>query len=93
MGKAYVIITLRVMPSSPDVDIPHLQKHVGDLVAKFAVKPGQFDVKPFAFGLKAVEVTFMMEESKGSTEPLENDIKKIHDVENVEVVRIDRALG
>lgn len=93
MGKAYVIITLRIMPSSPEADLTHLQHHVAELVTKFAVKPGQFETKPFAFGLKALEVTFMMEESKGSTEPLEEDIKKIHDVENVEVTRIDRALG
>jgi translation elongation factor aEF-1 beta len=93
MGKAYVIITLRIMPSSPDVDLKHVEKSVGALVSKTAIKPGTFEVKPFAFGLNAVEVTFMMEESKGSTEPLEMDIKKVKGVESVEVTRIDRALG
>jgi translation elongation factor aEF-1 beta len=93
MGKAYVIITFRVMPTSPDVDLVKLQKGVDAEITKHAVKPGSFEIKPFAFGLKAMEVTFMMEESKGSTEPIENHIKSLVGVESCEVVRIDRALG
>ncbi|MEK6849758.1 MAG: elongation factor 1-beta [Nanoarchaeota archaeon] len=92
MGKAYVVLTYRVMPTSPELDIAKLQKDLHTLLAKESKGEPKFEVKPFAFGLKAVEVTFMMEESKGC-DAIEAEMKKVHGVENLEVVRLDRALG
>jgi len=93
MGKAYVILTLRIMPASPDVDLGKLQINVDSAIKAFGGAGSTFETKPFAFGLKATEATFQIEESKGSAEPLENEIKKIEGVESVEVIRVDRALG
>lgn len=92
MGKAYVIITFRIMPSSPDVNLAQAQKAIEAEILKVGTKP-HFEVKPFAFGLKAIEATFQMDEAKGGTDDLEASIKKVHGVESVETIRIDRALG
>ena len=92
MGKAYVVLTYRVMPSSPDVDMLHLQKHLSETISKESKGEPKFEVKPFAFGLKALEVTFMIDETKGC-DAIEAEMKKVVGVENVEVLRLDRALG
>jgi translation elongation factor aEF-1 beta len=92
MGKAYVVLTYRVMPTSPDVDMAHLQKDLHAVLAKEAKGEPKFEIKPFAFGLKALEVTFMLDETKGC-DAIEDEMKKVHHVENIEVLRLDRALG
>lgn len=92
MGKAYVVLTYRVMPTSPDVDMAKLQKDLTTVIAKDSKGEPKFEIKPFAFGLKAIEVTFMMDESKGC-DAIEDTMRKVHGVENLEVLRLDRALG
>ncbi len=80
------------MPTSPDVDMAHLQNDLNTVISKESKGEPKFEIKPFAFGLKAIEVTFMMDESKGC-DAIEEEIKKVHNVENIEVLRLDRALG
>ncbi len=92
MGKAYVVLTYRVMPTSPDVDMAHLQKDLHDVISKESKGEPKFEVKPFAFGLKAIEVTFMIDEVKGC-DAIEDTMRKVPHVENLEVIRLDRALG
>ena len=54
---------------------------------------GKVEQEPIAFGLKALKLIFVMEESIGSTESLEEDIKKIHGIQSVEVTDVRRAIG
>jgi len=49
--------------------------------------------EPIAFGLKALKITFVSDESKGSTDALEENIKKIAGVNSVEVIDVRRAIG
>jgi len=49
--------------------------------------------EPIAFGLNALKIMFVMDESKGSTEALEENIKKIDGVNSVETVDVRRAIG
>ena len=48
---------------------------------------------PVAFGLKALNVTFVMDEKKGSTDALEADLGVIEGVESVEVTDVRRTIG
>lgn len=91
---AVVIVTMRIMPASPETDLEQVKAKVNAEIEKFAGKPaGKVEANPVAFGLKSLDFTFTMEEAKGSTEPLEEEIKKIEGVVNAEVTRVDRALG
>ena len=49
--------------------------------------------EPIAFGIKALKITFVMEESKGSTDSLEESIKTIEGVNSVETIDVRRAIG
>ena len=48
---------------------------------------------PIAFGLKALDILFVMDEAKGSTEELEKTVSQIEGVESVEVPDVRRAVG
>jgi len=92
MAKA--IITMKVMPISPDVDMDKLFTDVNEKIQGFT---GGSDIKhviePLAFGLKSLKVTFVSDEDLGSTDAVEEDIAKITDVNSVEVTDVRRAIG
>ena len=49
--------------------------------------------EPIAFGLKALKITFVMDEDKGSTDPLEETLKNLDGVNSVETIDVRRAVG
>ncbi len=91
---ADVIITLKVMPVSPEVDMTALEEKVKDKVKSFTgIDNIKSEIAPVAFGLKALNVTFVADEAKGSTDPLEEDIKSLDPVNDCEVTDVRRAVG
>jgi len=92
MAKA--IVTLKIMPESPDIDLKKINEVALEKIKGFA---GEGDTKkeiePVAFGLKALKIIFVMDEAQGSTEPLEKELEAIEGVNSVEVVDVRRAIG
>jgi elongation factor 1-beta len=90
---AQVVITLRIMPESPDIDLAKVEADSKKLIVKFGGEVGKVEINPVAFGLKAVDMFFVMDESKGSTEVLENEIANFDGIASVEVIDVRRAIG
>ncbi len=91
---ANAIVTLKVMPDSPEVDMVSLSELVKKKISDFAGEgETREEVVPVAFGLKALKMTFVMDESKGSPEPVEKEIEGLENVNSVEVVDVRRAIG
>jgi len=90
---AHVLITLKVMPSSPEADLKSIQSAVEKLIAEHSGKMHKCDVEPVAFGLKALIFQFVLDEKLGSTEPLEEKISAVPEVESVMVTGVTRLLG
>lgn len=87
-------MTLKVMPDSPEADLNALKDDVNLKIEEFVGEPAaKVDEQPVAFGLKSLSFLFVMEESKGSTEELENDIATLPAVASVEVTDVRRAIG
>lgn len=91
---ANVVVTLRIMPSSPKADLLKIESEAKKEIVEFC-KSQELKVKiePIAFGLKSIDIFFVMDEGKGSTEELEKKISYIDDVESVEVTDVRRAIG
>jgi len=95
---ASVIITLKLMPTSPEVDLDKLfddaVKHINAFIDE-KHKNGEMrkEIEPIGYGLKALKIIFVMDEAQGGTEALEETLAKIADVESVEVTDVRRALG
>lgn len=91
---ARVVVSLRVMPQSPDADLSELEKKAKHEIIGFcSSEEFRVEIQPIAFGLKALMILFVMEESIGSTEKLEQKISQIEGVESVEVTDVRRAVG
>ena len=91
---ARVVVTLKIMPESPETDLSGIEKQAKAKIADFSQNnETKIEQEPIAFGLKALKITFVMDESKGSTDALEENIKRIEGVNSVEAIDVRRAVG
>lgn len=91
---AQVVITLKIMPKSPETDLNNIESEAKTKIQDFSqTQETKTEQEPIAFGLKALKITFVMDESKGSTDPLEEQIKTIPGVNSVETIDVRRAIG
>jgi len=94
INMANVVVTLKIMPQNPSIDLSKIEHEAKTEIVNFcSSKEFKTQIEPIAFGLKAINIFFVMDESKGSTEALENKIAQIHGVESVEVTDVRRAIG
>ncbi len=87
-----VAVKIKIMPDSPESDMKKIEKDVKAVLEKNGVKNPKFEVKPIAFGLKALIIMFGWPEDK-ELEELEEKLKKIASVGSVQVIDIRRAIG
>lgn len=91
---AQVVVTLKIMPESPESDLNSIESKAKARILEFSENTEMRAMQePIAFGLKAIKIIFVMEESKGSTDSLEEDIKEIEGVNSVEAIDVRRAIG
>jgi len=90
---ASVIVTLKIMPESPKVNLDFLYGKAEKEISEFGGKIGKKEIEEIAFGLKALNLIFIMDEAKGSTEKLEEKISKINGVNSVQVTDVRRTIG
>ncbi|MCX6708778.1 MAG: elongation factor 1-beta [Candidatus Woesearchaeota archaeon] len=95
---ASVIVTLKVMPASPETNLDEVyeeaSKHIRDFVDQ-KHKDGEIrkEIELIGYGLKAMKLLFVMDENLGTTDKLEEKIKNITGVESVEATDVRRAIG
>ena len=91
---AQVVITIKIMPESPEVSLEELKKKIEEKVKSFAGEGEvRFEEEAIGFGLSSLNVLFAMDEDKGSTEKLEEDLKNIDGITSAEVVDMRRGIG
>jgi elongation factor 1-beta len=89
---AEVIITFKIMPEDLDVNLDKMEKDATELLNKYG-EVGKTEREKIAFGLEAVILIFVMDESKGSTDFIEDNMRNIDGVQSVEVTDVRRAIG
>jgi elongation factor 1-beta len=92
MAKA--IITFKLMPESPDVDLEPIKEKAQEIAKKHGAI-GSLVVKeePIAFGLKAVLVLAMCVVEGADFEKIAEEMGTIADVQSAEIAKMDLALG
>jgi len=89
---ANVLVTIKILPESIDVSFSWLSEQIEPKIAAVG-KILKSEKEPIAFGINALLITFLMDENKGSTEKLEEEIAAVQGVSNVDVVDVRRAVG
>ncbi len=91
---ATVVATIKIMPESPEIDMDKLENEAKEKIKAFSQNEEmKSEQEPIAFGLKALKIIFVMDEEKGSLDPLEEDLKKLEGANSVETIDVRRAVG
>lgn len=88
MGDVAAI--LKVMPESPEVDLESLKETIKNTLNENEFE--RIEEEPIGFGLVALNVTIVVDDGEGGTEPAEKALAAIEDVQNVEVTDIRRLM-
>tara|TARA_Y100000310_G_scaffold305460_1_gene345629 strand:+ start:176 stop:454 length:279 start_codon:yes stop_codon:yes gene_type:complete len=92
MAKA--IVTLKIMPVSPETNLEEVQAKAAEKIkAAYGETEFKAEQEPVAFGLKALKLTFVIDEEKGSTDDVEAQIAELEEVNSCECVDVRRAVG
>ena len=87
-----VLFKIKLMPSSPDVNLEEIKNKVKEIVETNKGKNPKFEEEPIAFGLKALMVYFDIDEEY-EVETIEEHFRNIKNVNSVQVVDMRRAFG
>lgn len=91
---ALAVVTIRIMPVSPDTDLESLEEKVKEVIKEFTGEgETKTEIEPVAFGLKALKVLFVMEESLGSPDPVVEKVNEFEEVNSAEISDFRRAIG
>ncbi|MBN2567662.1 elongation factor 1-beta [Candidatus Woesearchaeota archaeon] len=91
---ANVIVTLKVMPASPMVDMEALEAKVKETLKESTGETEtRTEVEPIAFGLKALKVIFVADEAKGSVDDIAEKVESFDEVNSAEITDVRRAVG
>ncbi len=90
---ADVIVTIKIMPESINEDLEKIKEKAIKKINEFGGELGKEEIEPVAFGLKALKLIIVYNESKGSPDALEEAIKDIEGVQSAESVDVRRAIG
>ena len=85
-------IKIKIMPESPDSNLEEIKQKAKAIVGEKGGKNCSFEEELIAFGLKAVIAFFAWPEEK-ELENLEEKLKKIENVNSVQIIDMRRAIG
>jgi len=80
-----VICVFRIMPESQE-KFDEMKKSLEEL------KPQKLEEEPIAFGLKALRFTKVIPDEGGYLDDLENKLRSIKSVKNIETLTVSRSL-
>ncbi|NQU97970.1 elongation factor 1-beta [Candidatus Woesearchaeota archaeon] len=88
------VVTVKMMPTSPDVDLEAVKEKALDEIKAFAGEGDtKSEIQPVAFGLNSLSIIFIMDESLGSPDVLAEKVEEIEGVNSAEITDVRRAVG
>lgn len=83
MGQ--VSITFEIMPDDIEIDLEDIKSKVETKIGGIS-KIEQTEIKPIAFGLKALMMNVLVDDQEGIMDKLEAQIAEVEGVQNAKVV-------
>jgi len=90
MGKA--LVKIKIMPESPETALEVIEEQAKLIVKEIAGTEAKTEKEPIAFGLNAIILQFMIDESI-PLEGIEEKLKIIPSVSSIDIIDFRRAFG
>jgi len=88
MGE--VILTLEVLPESPDTDLEKIKNEAAKIIERFSGRLEKSEVQPIAFGLKKLVIYLTIPEADFNEEQFIEAIQNIEGVNSAEITNVTR---
>ncbi len=89
---AKLVARIKILPEDIDTDLEQLKERIRDrLPANMSIKTTR--IEPIAFGLNSLLVDFSMDEKEGEMDKLEDIVKSINGVSEIQIVNISREIA
>jgi len=89
---ARAVITIKLLPETADIDLKKIELEAKRIIEEKGGEVGRVNEVPIAFGLRALEIIFIIDESLGS-DVFETALKEMEGVSSATVTDFRRALG
>ena len=85
-----VAAILIVMPESPEIDLEALKETIKNTIDADSFE--RIEEEPIGFGLIALNVTIVVDDGEGGTEPAEEALAALDEIQSVEVTDVRRLM-
>ncbi len=82
-------MTMKIMPDGVEIDLDDLLERIKNVVPE-GTDVGAIETQPVAFGLIAIRMNLVRDESLGGTDDIEEAISAVEGVAQVEVEMVSR---